>query len=78
MNRIYELAKEAGMIEFDVIPDSNAVTPNYTSVVKAQYFAESIIKECANLAYLESCYSDPENVMGFDISKKLKEHFGVG
>jgi hypothetical protein len=42
-----------------------------------QKFAELIVKECASIAYRESCYSDPENVMGFDIAKKIEEHFGV-
>jgi len=40
-------------------------------------FAELIVRECASIAYRESCYSDPENVIGFDISKKIEEHFGV-
>jgi len=40
-------------------------------------FAELIVRECASIAYRESCYSDPENVMGFDIAKKIEEHFGV-
>jgi hypothetical protein len=40
-------------------------------------FAELIVAECASIAYRESCYSDPENVMGFDIAKKIEEHFGV-
>ena len=44
---------------------------------KMAKFAELIIRECASLAYRESCYSDPENVMGFDISKKIEEYFGV-
>ena len=40
-------------------------------------FAELLVKECASIAYRESCYSDPENVMGFDIAKKIEENFGV-
>jgi hypothetical protein len=40
-------------------------------------FVELIVAECASIAYRESCYSDPENVMGFDIAKKIEEHFGV-
>ena len=46
-NKIYELAKQAGLIEFETIPGSNAVTPDYESVVKAKKFAELIVKECA-------------------------------
>jgi hypothetical protein len=42
-----------------------------------QKFAKLIVKECASIAYRESCYSDPENVMGFDIAKKIEENFGV-
>ena len=43
---IYNLAKQAGLIEFEPIPGSDAVTPNYTSVVKAQKFAELLVREC--------------------------------
>ena len=51
MNRIYELAKEAGMIEFDAIPGFNVVTPDHTSVVKAQKFAELILTEVIATIY---------------------------
>lgn len=45
--KIYELAKQADLIEFDSIPGSTTVTPTYESVVKAKKFAELIMKECA-------------------------------
>lgn len=66
MNRIYELAKEAGMIEFDSIPGSNAVTPDHTSVAKAQKFAELIVRECIEVSQVGSITED-----------KLKKHFGI-
>ena len=46
-------------------------------IFSKEKFAELIVRECASIAYRESCYSDPENVMGFDIAKKIEEHFGV-
>jgi len=49
-NKIYELAKQAGLIEFETIPGSNAVTPDYESVVKAKKFAQLIVEECAQRA----------------------------
>ena len=66
MNRIYELAKEAGLIEFDAIPGSNAVTPNYASVVKSQKFAELIVRECVEISQVGSI-----------TESKLKQHFGI-
>ena len=48
-NKIYELAKQAGLIEFETIPGSNAVTPDYESVVKAKKFAELLIRECVGV-----------------------------
>lgn len=83
MNRIYELAKEAGMIEFDAIPGFNVVTPDHTSVVKAQKFAELIVREC--MLCCERVISDPvrpESVDtwlngGLSCINEIKEHFGV-
>ena len=87
MNRIYELAKEAGMIEFDVIPDSDAVTPNYTSVAKAQKFAELIVRECSRVAALTPCpYEDEYQKQTFghtwdmaclESAREIRQHFGV-
>jgi hypothetical protein len=48
-DRIYELAKQVGLIEFETIHDSMAVTPNIESVVKAKRFAELIVRECLNM-----------------------------
>jgi hypothetical protein len=56
MNKqIYELAKQAGLIEFEAIPGSKAVTPTYESIVRAQTFAELIVKQCTNLLDEDSC-----------------------
>ena len=43
--RIFELAKQADLIQWDSLP-SGARTPDHESVVKAQKFAELIVKEC--------------------------------
>ena len=43
-NRIFELAKQADLIQWDTLP-SGARTPDYESVVKAKKFAESVIRE---------------------------------
>lgn len=66
-NRIFELAKEADLIEWDILP-SGARTPNHESVVKARKFAELLIRECANVA------ADHE---ALDIYEEIREHFGV-
>ena len=58
---------------------NKAVGKRSCYMIEAEYikFAELIVRECASIAYRESCYSDPENVMGFDIAKKIEENFGV-
>lgn len=80
MNRIYELAKEAGMIEFDSIQGSDAVTPDYTSVVKAQKFAELIVKDTIDemIGQLWNYGIDESNNPSFyKAVERTKEHFGV-
>ena len=67
--RIFELAKQADLIQWDTLP-SGAKTPDYESVVNAKKFAELIVKECAD--YVDSAISDG----GVD-GRILKEHFGV-
>ena len=78
--RIYELAKEAGMVEFDRIPGSDAVTPDHTSVVKAQNFAELIVKETISemIGQLWNYGIDESNNPSFyKAVERTKEHFGV-
>lgn len=80
MNRIYELAKEAGMIEFDSIPGSNAVTPDHISVAKAQRFAELIVKDTIDemIGQLWNYGIDESNNPSFyKAVERTKEHFGV-
>lgn len=91
-DKIYELAKQADMIEFDSIPGSKAVTPSYESIVKARKFAELIVTECLKQTELARCsfnsqpqYTDKQNALvdegftwGADSCKdKIKQHFGV-
>ena len=81
--RIFELAKQADLIQWDSLP-SGARTPDHESVVKARKFAELIVRECAGVAEgLSKLY--PEKV-GFDVgytmgtaraAKEIKERFGV-
>ena len=70
--RIFELAKQADLIQWDTLP-SGAKTPDHESVVKAKKFAELIVKECCqfNYDFLES-YSEAS-----DVNSKIREHFGV-
>jgi hypothetical protein len=68
--RIFELAKQADLIQWDTLP-SGARTPDHESVVKAKKFAELIVKECAKIAN--------ENVGAFTpgCGNTVLEHFGV-
>ena len=49
-NKIYDLATQAGLITFESIHDSMAVSPSIESVAKARKFAELIIKETLQVA----------------------------
>ena len=42
--RIFELAKQVDLIQWDTLP-SGAKTPDHESVVKAREFAELIVEE---------------------------------
>jgi hypothetical protein len=80
MNKIYDLATQAGLITFESIHDSMAVTPSIESVAKARKFAELIIKEYEKLLP-EVCpwaESDQEGPMkGWHVQFVARKHFGV-
>jgi hypothetical protein len=46
--RIFELAKQADLIQWDTL-SSGARTPDQESVVKARKFAELLIRKCADI-----------------------------
>jgi hypothetical protein len=70
--RIFELAKQADLIQWDTLP-SGARTPDYESVVKAKKFAELIVAECA-----EACEKNSYLALnGWQRAKQIREHFGV-
>jgi hypothetical protein len=75
-SKIYELAKQADLIEFDTIPGSNAVTPSYESIVKARKFAELIIRECLEIVNEEVTYIADEYAAD-NVTGPIKAHFGV-
>lgn len=75
-DKVYELAKQAGMIEFESIPGSAAVTPDYESVVRARKFAELIIMECAVVLDDKLLNTNGAN-MAYCDGSDLLEHFGV-
>jgi hypothetical protein len=50
--RIFELAKQADLIQWDTLP-SGARTPDHESVVKARKFAELIVRECIDILETE-------------------------
>ena len=73
--RIFELAKQADLIQWDTLP-SGARTPDHESVVKARKFAELIVKECSTAldVYLNVCNSN--RMIGWQ-GKDILKHFGV-
>jgi hypothetical protein len=76
-DKIYELAKQADLIEFDSIPGSNAVTPSYESLVKARKFAELIVRECIRVPYDMWDKAELNADVAVKIDHRIKEHFGV-
>ena len=70
MNKIFELAKQADLIQWDTLP-SGARTPDHESVVKARKFAELIVRECAKIVNENDCEG---SIVGDGM---LFEHFGV-
>jgi hypothetical protein len=81
-DRIYELARQADLIEFEPIGDSNEYTPNHTSVVKARKFARLIVQECLKIAKnrkdeLESAgLLEESNAVGI-VAYRISRQFGV-
>ena len=84
--RIFELAKQAELIQWDTLP-SGARTPDHESVVKAKKFARLIIRECIqtlrdNTPVVDEHDSVEDWDRGYirgmvDCEHHIKEHFGV-
>jgi len=79
--RIFELAKQADLIQWDTLP-SGARTPDHESVVKARKFAELMVAECVgiveNLSPGYKDYRDQiEDVFRRDCVIEIVKHFGV-
>jgi hypothetical protein len=79
--RIFELAKQADLIQWDTLP-SGARTPDHESVVKARKFAELIVQECMTTILKESkWYWDKDEFESSNAiqaaARRVKEHFGV-
>lgn len=72
IGRIFELAREADMIEWDILA-SGAITPDHLSVVKAKRFAELIIQECAGVVAAAVDHREPASTY----VAKIQKHFGV-
>ena len=65
--RIFELAKQADLIQWDTLP-SGARTPDHESVVKVKKFAELIVRECAKIG---------DRHGGIKVRSAITKHFGV-
>lgn len=82
--RIFELAKQANLIQWDTLP-SGARTPDHESVVKAMKFAELIIEECVCCCEGNGVYKNNIDTewgrafaSGIVLCKEvIKTHFGV-
>ena len=77
--RIFELAKQADLIQWDTL-SSGARTPDHESVVKARKFAELIVRECADNIAGNIDLINPESSYNYGLRRAMnsvKEHFGV-
>jgi hypothetical protein len=70
--RIFELAKQADLIQWDTLP-SGARTPDYESVVKAKKFAELIVEECLMKAIGAKIRGESIDTL----IQNIKEDFGI-
>jgi hypothetical protein len=71
-NRIFELAKQGELIQWDKLP-SGTITPDYESVVKAKRFALLIVAECG-VALSPMLRDMISRGQAYDL---IKQHFGV-
>ncbi len=77
-NKIYLLAKEAGLIEFEQLDwNPELVSPTYESVAKSRKFAELIVQECANFIDSHEQVDKYGESMDIVYGKDLLKHFGV-
>lgn len=77
--QIFELAKRADLIQWDTLP-SGARTPDHESVVKANKFAELIIKKCISQIALIGISNFENNDIAWTVETaidKIQEHFGL-
>jgi HEPN domain-containing protein len=70
--RIFELAKQADLIQWDTL-SSGARTPDHESVVKARKFAELIVQECLMKAIGAKIRGESIDTL----IQNIKEDFGV-
>lgn len=83
MNLVYSLACEAGLIKFESLHDSMAVTPSFESVANAQRFADLIINTCIQ-SLIDRKYDNPKYSAEMLVNQGLQigvemisEKFGV-
>jgi hypothetical protein len=74
--RIFELAKQADLIQWDTL-SSGAKTPDYESVVKAKKFAQLIVRECLKIVEPTEDSGDEWCVTLKGTAQEIREHFGV-
>ena len=80
---IFDLAKEAGLIEFEPLSwNPDAQSPNPESVAKAYKFAELIVRECLEVCNQQANhYVETNNRVATTVADVLgriiQMHFGV-
>ena len=79
-SKIYALAKEAGLIEFEQFAwNPELGSPTYESVAKARKFAELIVRECVKLQHKNVVVGGVSdyNRGRRELTEDIQKHFGV-
>ena len=79
-SKIYALAKEAGLIEFEQFAwNPELGSPTYESVTKARKFAEFIVEECVKLQYKNVIVGGVSdyNRGRLELAEDILKHFGL-
>lgn len=77
-NKIYLLAKEAGLIEFEQLAWNHELgSPTYESVVKARKFAELIVQDLISGVVNRHPEYFASQALKWQMGCRFREYFGV-
>lgn len=75
--KIFDLAKQANLIEWHPIAGTDAKTPDHMSIARAEKFAELIVQECAQVCLEQRNPGNLNYKPSEKFAEAIKQHFGV-